>query len=175
MPAVDEIETPELTERDRRFCRQVRDLERKCEVMEAEHEVAKAAASVLKKRLDEAVALLRATIRRGPDAQQELQFAAQDWWSTPIEQALTLTERQQGILREAEIATVEDFEALRAGKIQGYPRGLLDLPRVGQATVDRWEDEILDWIGKQEQATQAAQAADDQGNDLGDDLEGGDA
>jgi len=167
MPAVEEIETPELTERDRRFCRQVRDLERKCEVMEAEYEVAKAAASVLKKRLDEAVALLRATIRRGPDAQQELQFATDDWWSTPIEQALTLTERQQGILREAEIATVEDFEALRAGKIQGYPRGLLDLPRVGQATVDRWENEILDWIGKQEQATPAA--------DKGDDLEGGDA
>lgn len=168
MPAVEEIETPEMTERDRRFCQQVRDLERKCEVMEAEYEVAKAQASVLKKRLDEAVALLRATIRRGPDAQQELQFLQEEWWDTPIGQALTLTEKQLEILREAGVTTVEDFEAVRAGKVEGYPRGLIDLPRVGQATVDRWENEILDWIGTQERSTAAAE-------DHGDDSEGGDA
>lgn len=163
MPAVEEIETPEITERDRRFCQQVRELERKCEVMEAEYEVAKAQASVLKKRLDEAVALLRSTIRRGPDSQQELQFASEGWGETPIEEALTLSPKQMEILREADIATVDDFEALRAGRIKGYPRGLLDLPRVGQATVDKWEDDILDWIGRKEQ--EAATAGDDQADD----------
>lgn len=166
MPAVEEIETPELTERDRRFCQQVRDLERKCEVMEAEYEVAKAQASVLKKRLDEAVALLRATIRRGPDSQQELQFASEGWHDTPIEQALTLTDKQLESLREAGVATVEDFEALRAGKIQGYGNGLRDLPRVGQATADKWEDEILDWIaknGRPEPDTDDDQAEDEGG------------
>lgn len=147
MEAVEAVETPELSDIDRRFCAQVRGLERKCEVVEAEYEVAKAQASVLKKRLDEAVALLRSTIRRGPDTQQELSFGG-GWHDTPIEQALTLSAKQLEILREAEIATVEDFEALRAGRIHGYPRGLRDLPRVGQATADKWEDEILDWIAK---------------------------
>lgn len=169
MGAVESVESPELSDIDRRFCAQVRDLERKCEVMEAEYEVAKAQASVLKKRLDEAVALLRSTIRRGPDTQQELQFESEGWGNTPIEEALTLTGKQLEILREAGVESVDDFEALRAGRMKDYPRGLLDLPRVGQATVDKWEDEILDWIGKKEQ--EAATAGDNQA----DDDEGGDA
>lgn len=168
MEAIEHVETPELSETERRFCRQVRDLERKCEVLEAEHEVAKAQASIAKKRLDEAVATMRATIRRGPDSQQELQFNASGWGETPIEEALTVTARQLEILRQADVATVDDFEALRAGRFKGYPRGLLDLPRVGQATVDKWEDEILDWIGKKEQEAATVvdrEDADDEGGD----------
>jgi hypothetical protein len=151
MATVDHATQSDMSDIERRFCREVRDLERKCEVLEAEHEVAKAQASIAKKKLDEAVASLRATIRRGPSTQTELLFASEGWGKTPIEHALTLSGKQLEILREADVATVDDFEALRAGKIQGYPRGLLDLPRVGQATVDKWEDEILDWIGRKEQ------------------------
>lgn len=169
MPSVEETETTEKTQIESRFCEQVRELERKCEVMEAEYEVAKAQASVLKKRLDESVASLRATIRRGPDAQQELPFReGPGWGETPIEEALKLTAKQLETLREADVATVDDFEALRAGRVKGYPRGLVDLPRVGQATVDKWENEILDWIGQQEQSApidESCDVVDDQDDD----------
>lgn len=160
MPAVDEQDTAELSAIERKHLRRIQELEAECELLEGAYEVAKASASVAKKRWEEAVASLRATIRSGPDAQQELAFGA-DWKETPIEQAITVSEKQLETLREAGVATVEDFEALRAGRLRGFKGGLRDLPRVGQATADKWEDEILDWIGQQDQAD----AADDQEED----------
>lgn len=134
-----------MSEIEKRFCEDVRGLERKCEVLEAEHEVAKAQASVAKKRLEEAVALLRATIRGGPNAQSQLPFSS-GWHDTPIEQAITVTAKQLESLHEAGIENVDDFERLRSGSIDTYPRGVRDLRGIGQATADKWEDEILDWI-----------------------------
>jgi hypothetical protein len=135
-----------MSEIEKRFCEDVRGLERKCEVLEAEHEVARAQASVAKKRLEEAVALLRATIRGGPNAQSKLPFSS-GWHDTPIEQAITVTAKQLESLHEAGIENVDDFERLRSGSIDTYPRGVRDLRGIGQATADKWEDEILDWIG----------------------------
>lgn len=164
MPAVEEQETAGLSAIERKHLRRIQELEAECELLEGAYEVAKASASVAKKKWEEAVASLRTTIRSGPDAQQELEFASEGCGETPIEHALTLSGKQLETLRDAGVSTVEDFEALRAGKIQGFKGGLRDLPRVGQATADKWEDEILDWIGRQEQS-ELLSADEDQGDD----------
>lgn len=71
-----------------------------------------------------------------------------DWRSVPIGEAISLTEKQVETLSEAGVVTVEDFENLRAGSHKDYPGGLRDLPRIGDATVDKWETEIVGWMAE---------------------------
>ena len=63
-----------------------------------------------------------------------------------IEDAIELTEKQLEKLVDAGVSTVDQFENLRAGQNPDYPRGLIDLPGVGETLITKWEDAIIDWM-----------------------------
>lgn len=110
-----------------------------------------------KKQYEGAVLHLRRLISRDPlyvpqvqaaDPQMELDFdAAYDArLQTPIGEAIELTPKQAEKLEAAGVKTVGDFEQLRGGQMKDFPNGLSDLDRVGQATIDKWEDQIVEFL-----------------------------
>jgi hypothetical protein len=123
-----------------------------------------------KKEYEGAVLHLRRLISRDPlyvppvqaDPQLELDFdAAYDArLQTPICDAIELSEKQWEKLEAAGVKTVGDFEKLRGGQMPDYPGGLSDLDRVGQATIDKWEDQIVEFLKAIVQPAVAEQAAD---------------
>lgn len=157
------VEQSTLSDRERKHFEEIRELEAKCDRLEGEFETAKAEASVAKKRLEEAILTLRSTIRRGPDAQLQLPLGEDDWKTTPIGEALQLTEKDAELLQGAGVDTVRDFEEIRAGENPFYPVGLTDILGVGQAKAEKWENEILDWIGKNVNQSPAEAAPDEDG------------
>jgi hypothetical protein len=167
---VDAVTT--MSERESKHYREIRSLESTCDRLEGEFEAAKASATAAKSMWTEAVSRLRESIRRGPDPQMALPLA-DDFMQTEIGEALTLTDRQAELLDAEGIFTVGDFEELRSGRYTDFPGGVQDLPGIGRAVAEKWEDQILDWIGRQEQARNAA-AADSSGepDDDQDDEEG---
>lgn len=162
-----QVEKPEaepkaagLGEREASHYREIRGLEERCAALESAAEAAKDEAAAAKAAWMAAVAKLRDCIRSGPDAQLRLPIAEGSGGGVmerPIAEALTLNAKQAEALEAAGIATVEDFEALRAGRISGYPFGLSSLPGVGSATAERWEDEVLDFLGKHRAAEGGAE------------------
>jgi len=157
-----------MTSREAEHYREIRDLERTCDRLEGEYEAAKSGAAAAKSLWSEAVSRLRECIRRGPDPQMALPMDdAPPYMQTEIGAVLTLTDRQAEILENAVVLNVQDFEYLRAGKIADLPGGITDLPGIGQSTADRWEDEVLDWIGRQEQSKHQEEFEEDE-NEGGD-------
>jgi hypothetical protein len=155
-PKVEEAEqqTPALSERESKHYQEIRSLEATCDRLEGDYETAKAAASAAKSMWQEAVARLRESIRRGPDPQMALPMG-DDFMSTDITEVLKLTPKQAEALADCGIHTVEDFENVRAGNVPDV-QGITDVPGVGQATADKWEDEVLDWLAdKREQQADA--------------------
>ena len=142
---LEQIETEALTELERQHYEDIKESESKCYELEDIYETDKAQAASSKKRWDQSTHELRSLIRRGPDAQSKLEFP-DDWRTVLIGDAITLTDAQSEKLSEVGVKTVEEFENLRAGQMKEYPGGLLDLPRVGQATIDKWEGEIVEWM-----------------------------
>lgn len=170
---------PEWAKLEKQWASKVRVLEKACEEAEIRFSDAKKEAICFKKEYEGKVSELRRFIGRGPSLQPELPFddaekqadskqqphndSAQnveqakiahheELMSKPIEEALTLTKKQREKLEEAGVKTVGDFEQLRGGQHKDYPGGLRDLPRVGDATVDKWEEEIIDWLKRNELA-----------------------
>lgn len=144
---LEQIEEQAFTDLEREHYEDIQYQEQECAKLEDAFEVDKATASASKKRWEESVAKLRSLIRRGPDDQKKLDFP-DDWRATAIGEAITLTDSQAEKLTEAGVSTVEEFENLRAGQNKDYPNGLSDLPRVGEATITKWEDEIVDWMSQ---------------------------
>ena len=87
-----------------------------------------------------------------PDPQKELPFAATEsgdkpnWELTPITDALKMTVKQREKLEEIGIKTVGQFEFLRAGRDPIYPDGLRSIKGFGAATVDAFENDIVNWL-----------------------------
>jgi len=145
-----------LSDREARHYQEIRSLEATCDRLEGEYETAKTAASAAKGMWQEAVARLRESIRQGPDPQMSLPIAeGLEHMRAPIGQALSLTDKQAELLQEHGIVTVHDFEDLRSGYHPNL-NGVRSLPGVGQATADKWEDEILDWLADHGTATGVA-------------------
>lgn len=151
----------ELTSLQKAHYERIQELEVQCEELEQDFNEKNSRAKSAKRKWEDKVEELRGCIREGPDDQHRLPFGDDDstkdgageaWAETPISDALTLTDKQREKLEDADIKTVGEFERLRAGT-PDHPRGLQDLPRVGQATVDKWEEEILDWLAKNQPAT----------------------
>ena len=69
-----------------------------------------------------------------------------NWELTPITEALKLTAKQREKLEEIGIKTVGQFEFLRAGRDPLYPDGLRSVKGFGAATVDAFENDIVDWL-----------------------------
>jgi hypothetical protein len=143
---------------DQKWMEAVKFKESCCQAAEREYVDLKDRTQRAKKMLDLCVADLRKTVVDGSSGQMELDFGSDElddesWKAFPIEQAISLTEKQKEKLDAIGVSTVGEFEKLRAGTV-GHPRGLIDVKGVGQATIDRWEDEILDWFDKREKAKQ---------------------
>lgn len=132
--------------------------EKETEVAELEHYVIDLTYQLkqAKKRFDGAVSELRYLISRDPlyvppvvdDPQMKLEFDEEydKRLQAPITEALSLSEKQLEKLESAGVKTVGDFENLRGGQNKDYPRGLSDVKGVGQATIDKWENDIVAFL-----------------------------
>lgn len=165
---LEQIERNAMGDLERQHYDEIRRLETVCDRLETKYEVDKANAAASKKQWEKAVQKLRTCIRRGPNPQAELPFV-EDWRTKPIGEAVELTDKQAELLDSAGVATVEDFENLRAGKHKDYPGGLIDLPRVGQATIDKWESQIVDWMTANAQEADPPDPAGDDDDEEDDD------
>lgn len=153
---------PQWEQFERKWAEKVRRLEAACKEAEAAYNDAKKDAIALKKEFEAKVSELRRAITRGPSLQPELPFDDHEPKEEPqqtdiearhaelmamsVTEALMLTEAQREKLEDAGVKTVGDFERLRGGQMKDYPGGLSDLPRVGQATIDKWEEQLTDWL-----------------------------
>lgn len=106
-----------------------------------EHEQKKHAAKAAKEHLEGLQMRLSCLISEGPkkpDPQKELPFI--EWQQVPIEQAITVTEKQLEKLHEGGIKTVIDFENERGGNRFSGIKG------IGEKALEKWETEILEWM-----------------------------
>lgn len=106
-----------------------------------EHEIKKLEAKSAKEHLEGLQCRLSCLISEGPkkpDPQKELPFI--EWQQVPIEQAITVTEKQLEKLHECGIKTVIDFENERGGNRFSGIKG------IGEKAVEKWETEILEWM-----------------------------
>lgn len=116
-----------------------------------DHDIKKSKAKSAKEHLESLQAELSNLISEGPkkpDPQQELPFGNDDWKTVPVSDVLTLSEKQMDKLDAAGALTVGEFERLRAGQNPDYPNGLLSVKGFGQATIDKLEEEMLNWLAK---------------------------
>jgi len=130
-------------------------LNRNVKLAQMKYDIAKGEAKAKKEEL-ECLSLelsnLIADGPRKPDPQQELPFDAvesgdfRNWDLVPITEALKLTAKQREKLEEIGIKTVGQFEFLRAGNDPCYPDGLRSVRGFGAATVDAFENDIVNWL-----------------------------
>ena len=130
-------------------------LNKEVKLKQYKYDAAKAEAKFCKEDLDCAAMELSTLIADGPqkpDPQKELPFAATEsgdkpnWELTPITDALKMTAKQREKLEEIGIKTVGQFEFLRAGRDPIYPDGLRSVKGFGAATVDAFENDIVNWL-----------------------------
>lgn len=144
-----------LSELEREHYDEIIRLNREVKVAEREYYIAKGETKAKKEQL-ECLSLelsnLIADGPRKPDPQQELPFDAaesgdfRNWDLVPITEALKLTAKQREKLEEIGIKTVGQFEFLRAGNDPCYPDGLRSVRGFGAATVDAFENDIVNWL-----------------------------
>ncbi len=161
-------ETPEvsLSELEREHYEAIKDANCRVSSAQWDYDVAKGKAKEAKERLELVSLELSNLITEGPrrhDPQKKLPFDAAspeatpadepgepsvEWQKTPITEILTLTEKQRDKLEEAGIWTIGQFEHMRGGRRADYPDGLRSIKGVGEKTVDKWEDEVVEWLAK---------------------------
>lgn len=140
-----------FTELEREWIDEIKRLNDACTAAASAMVASKECAKSATEEYNGAVSLLRSTIRRGANKQPELpgfDAAGENWRAVPVGEALAASSRQFEKLDDCGVTTVGEFEDLRAGKNKDYPRGLLDVPGVGQATINKWEDQVLEWFAK---------------------------
>ena len=133
-------------------------LNRNVKLSQMKYDIAKGEAKARKEELECLSLELSNLIADGPqkpDPQKELPFSDStesgdhpNWELTPITEALKLTAKQREKLEEIGIKTVGQFEFLRAGRDPLYPDGLRSVKGFGAATVDAFENDIVEWLGK---------------------------
>ncbi len=64
------------------------------------------------------------------------------WRDVPITEVLTLTEKKRELLESCGVKSLGQFENLRAGQLQDYPRGLLSVKGVGEKLITEWENAV---------------------------------
>lgn len=158
-------EAKPLSQLEREFLESIQTAEEACDEAETEMVKASMLAREAKKTWEGLVAKLRNMIRRGPDPQQKLpglddEVSSTEYLEELLEVVLDLTKKQFEALDEAGIYTVGDFEDCRAKKIPHLPDGLRSIKGVGEATAERWENDVLAWIAKQTPVTVAETAED---------------
>ena len=141
------------------------DLQKRVRDSGAQADIDKEIATSSKKHFESLQKRLNQLIANGPQGllplEEQETVPVEAWEEVPIGDVLTeLTDSQKEKLEEAGAQTVGEFEKLRAGKNKDYPRGLLDLPRVGEALVTKWENQMIEWLatnqpGESEEETES--------------------
>lgn len=132
-------------------------LNRNVKLSQMKYDIAKGEAKARKEELECLSMELSNLIADGPqkpDPQKELPFSDStdesdthlNWYVTPITEALKLTAKQREKLEEIGIKAVGQFEFLRAGRDPLYPDGLRSVKGFGAATVDAFENDIVEWL-----------------------------
>jgi hypothetical protein len=144
-----------LNEFEREHYEDILRLNRDVKLAQMKYDIAKGEAKAKKEEL-ECLSLelsnLIADGPRKPDPQKELPFSGDEsgdfrnWDLCPITEALKLTTKQREKLEEIGIKTVGQFEFLRAGNDPVYPDGLRSVKGFGAATVDAFENDIVNWL-----------------------------
>lgn len=156
---------PVFTEAERDHYEEIIKLNKEVKLKQYKYDAAKAEAKFCKEDLDCAAMELSTLIADGPqkpDPQKELPFDAADsgdhrnWDLTPITEALKLSPKQREKLEEIGIKTVGQFEFLRAGNDPCYPDGLRSVKGFGAATVDAFENDIVNWLSVNAREKEAA-------------------
>ena len=150
-----EIVPDVMDELKREHYEEILRLNRDVKLAQMRYDIAKGDAKAKKEELECLSLELSNLIADGPqkpDPQKELPFAATEsgdkpnWELTPITEALKLTAKQREKLEEIGIKTVGQFEFLRAGRDPIYPDGLRSIKGFGAATVDAFENDIVNWL-----------------------------
>ena len=148
----DEPDGKELSEFEREHYEQIKQLEVEALESEGIYLDAKSEAKATKEVWERQVDRLRSLIRSGPDTQKTLPFgddvepSADAWKETPIADVIELTAKQVEKLTAAGVENAGQFEELRSGLQKDYPDGLLSLNGVGAATIDKWEEQVIEWL-----------------------------
>ncbi len=170
-----EMPTQSLSELEREHYEAIKDANGRVSSAQWDYDVAKGKAKEAKERLELVSLELSNLITEGPrrpDPQKKLPFdlaspeatpedepgdPSVEWQKTPITGILTLTDKQRDKLEEAGIWTIGQFEHVRGGRHADYPEGLRSIKGVGEKTVDKWEDEVIEWLAKnaREEATES--------------------
>lgn len=150
-PIEETTQEVDLDESEREHYERIKELNHQVLQAQKEYDFRKSLAASAKKDLELAQLDLTSAIEAGPqkaDPQKELAFAddPSEWQEVPIGDVLTLTVKQCDLLSSAGAITVGKFEHLRSGQHPDYPDGLRSLRGVGDATVDKWEDQIVNWL-----------------------------
>ena len=146
-------------------------LNRNVKLSQMKYDIAKGEAKARKEELECLSLELSNLIADGPqkpDPQKELPFSDStesgdhpNWELTPITEALKLTAKQREKLEEIGIKTVGQFEFLRAGRDSLYPDGLRSVKGFGAATVDAFENDIVEWLAANAREVEGDGGSDD--------------
>ena len=146
-------------------------LNRNVKLSQMKYDIAKGEAKARKEELECLSLELSNLIADGPqkpDPQKELPFSDSsesgdhpNWELTPITEALKLTAKQREKLEEIGIKTVGQFEFLRAGRDSLYPDGLRSVKGFGAATVDAFENDIVEWLSANAREVEGDGGSDD--------------
>lgn len=144
--AITEDDRKEMTDLEREHYEAIKELNAEFIEEYREWELQKDSTSAAKKRVDEIGKRLSALIARGPEQQRKLLFGddadteSLAWRDQPIAGQLALTPKIMELLEDAGVSTIGELEDLRAGE------GLTSIGGIGQATADKIEDQVLEWL-----------------------------
>jgi len=155
--AAEGITDIEFSEAERDHYEAIKNANLEVSIAQSAYDKANSIAKAAKKDLELASLELSTLISDGPqiptppDPQKTLPFDAESsdhagWELTPITEALKLTAKQRDKLEDIGIKTVGQFEFLRAGRDPLYPDGLRSIKGFGAATVDAFENDIVEWL-----------------------------
>lgn len=165
-PATEQPTESALSEAEHEHYLAIIEANREVKAKQYAYDIANSGAKAAKKELELASLELSNLIAEGPQLpekpspQKELPFDQEqqpevepepeaekfDWESAPLTDALKMTPKQQEKLDSIGIKTVGQFEFLRAGRDSMYPDGLRSIKGFGPATVDAFENDIVNWL-----------------------------
>lgn len=146
---IDEVE--EMTKLEHEHYEEIKELNNEFRQEYAEWEMLKDTTSAAKKRVDEIGKRLSYLIARGPEKQHKLPFEDSTdstdgevlgWREASVAESIGLTAKVLEKLEGAGVTTIGQLEDLRAGA------GLTSVGGIGQATADKIERQVLDWLAE---------------------------
>lgn len=145
--------TTATTEREARILARAQEQEKRIESLESELSSLQSEMRMLKKEIKAACQRRRKIIQGMDEDQLDLPLEEggaepehdDAWRNTRVLDVLDITPSLADKLADAGVSTMGELEDLRAGKNRDYPRGLLDLPKFGQKSLDKLEEQILNW------------------------------